>query len=207
MDCRPPGSSIHGGSSLSLLQGIFPTHGSNPSLPHLQTDSLYHLRRGKPKNPQLYNKFYYRYSFPYCFLLQFITINCVFTIYKYTVQSYHRILNVVPVPYSRALLFIHSVSHMGCHFLLQRIVLTQGSNPGLPHGRPVLSRLSRQGCPDIEAHICHAQPPRCRSCFSALSAVLAGAALPLSGGAGLMTSSSDHLQAAVLGSFVSCLDI
>ena len=42
MDCRPPGSSVHGDSpgkntgvaSLSLLQGIFPTQGLNPGFPH-----------------------------------------------------------------------------------------------------------------------------------------------------------------------------
>ena len=34
---------------------------------------------------------------------------------------------------------------MGCHFLLQRIFPTQGSNPGLPHCRQTLYRLSHQG--------------------------------------------------------------
>ena len=42
MDCSPPGSSVHGDSPgkntgvgcHSLLQGIFPTQGSNPGLPH-----------------------------------------------------------------------------------------------------------------------------------------------------------------------------
>ena len=42
MDCRPPGSSVSGDSPgkntgvgcHSLLQGIFPTQGSNPGLPH-----------------------------------------------------------------------------------------------------------------------------------------------------------------------------
>ena len=34
---------------------------------------------------------------------------------------------------------------MGCHFLLQRIFLTQGSNPGLPHCRQTLYHLSHQG--------------------------------------------------------------
>ena len=42
MDCSPPGSSVHGDSpgkstgvgSHALLQGIFPTRGSNPGLPH-----------------------------------------------------------------------------------------------------------------------------------------------------------------------------
>ena len=42
MDCKPPGSSVHGDSPnkntgvgcQALLQGIFPTQGSNPGLPH-----------------------------------------------------------------------------------------------------------------------------------------------------------------------------
>ena len=37
---------------------------------------------------------------------------------------------------------------MGCHFLLQRIFPTQGSNRGLPHCRQTLCRLSHQGSPD-----------------------------------------------------------
>ena len=34
---------------------------------------------------------------------------------------------------------------MGCHFLLQEIFPTQGLNPGLPHCRQMLYRLSHQG--------------------------------------------------------------
>ena len=34
-----------------------------------------------------------------------------------------------------------------CHFLLQGIFLTQGSNPGLPHCRQMLYHLSHQGSP------------------------------------------------------------
>ena len=34
---------------------------------------------------------------------------------------------------------------VGCHFLLQRIFPTQGSNPGLPHCRQTLYCLSHQG--------------------------------------------------------------
>ena len=34
---------------------------------------------------------------------------------------------------------------VGCHFLLQGIFLTQGSNPGLPHCRQTLYHLSHQG--------------------------------------------------------------
>ena len=36
---------------------------------------------------------------------------------------------------------------MGCHFLLQGIFPTQGSNLGLPHCRQMLYRLSHQGSP------------------------------------------------------------
>ena len=36
---------------------------------------------------------------------------------------------------------------VGCHFLLQRIFLTQGSNPGLLHCRQTLYRLSHRGSP------------------------------------------------------------
>ena len=38
---------------------------------------------------------------------------------------------------------------VGCHFLLQGIFLTQGSNPGLPHCRQTLYRLSYQGSPEL----------------------------------------------------------
>ena len=34
---------------------------------------------------------------------------------------------------------------VGCHFLLQRILPTQGLNPGLPHCKQMLYRLSHQG--------------------------------------------------------------
>ena len=36
---------------------------------------------------------------------------------------------------------------VGCHFLLQGIFPTQGSNPGLSHCRQTLYHLSRQGSP------------------------------------------------------------
>ena len=43
---------------------------------------------------------------------------------------------------------------VGCHFLLQGIFPTQGSNPGLPHCRQTLYRLSHQGKkPDKERQI------------------------------------------------------
>ena len=48
MDYTPGQSS--GVDSLSFLQGIFPTQGSNPGLPHLQADSLPAEPQGKPNN-------------------------------------------------------------------------------------------------------------------------------------------------------------
>ena len=50
MDCSPPGSSVHGDNPVkntgvgchSLLQGIFPTQGSNPGLLYCK-QILYHL--------------------------------------------------------------------------------------------------------------------------------------------------------------------
>ena len=39
---------------------------------------------------------------------------------------------------------------VGCHFLLQGIFPTQGSNPGLPHCRQILYQLSHKGRPLAE---------------------------------------------------------
>ena len=40
--------------------------------------------------------------------------------------------------------FLGKSTGVGCHFLLQAIFLTQGSNPGLPHCRQMLYHLSHQ---------------------------------------------------------------
>ena len=44
--------------------------------------------------------------------------------------------------------FLGKSTGVGCHFLLQGFFPTQGSNPGLPHCRQMLYRLSHQGSPD-----------------------------------------------------------
>ena len=41
--------------------------------------------------------------------------------------------------------FLGERTGVGCCFLLQGIFPTEGSNPGLPHGRKMLYRLSHQG--------------------------------------------------------------
>ena len=43
---------------------------------------------------------------------------------------------------------------VGCHFLLQRIFPTQGSNLGLPSYRQTLYRLSHEGSPNIISRFC-----------------------------------------------------
>ena len=43
----------------------------------------------------------------------------------------------------------HKNTGVGCHAFLQGFFTTQGSNPGLPHCRQILYRLSHQGSPTI----------------------------------------------------------
>ena len=47
--------------------------------------------------------------------------------------------------------FLGKSAKVGCHFLLQGIFPTQGSNPGLPHCRQTLYHLSHQGSPNGES--------------------------------------------------------
>ena len=45
-------------------------------------------------------------------------------------------------------------ARMGSFSLLQGIVLTQGSNPGLPYCRRILYQLSHKGNPQLSIHTC-----------------------------------------------------
>ena len=49
--------------------------------------------------------------------------------------------------------FLGKSTGVGCHFLLQWIFPTQGSNPGLPHCRQTLYHLSHQGSPWKTTHL------------------------------------------------------
>ena len=49
--------------------------------------------------------------------------------------------------------FLGKSTGVGCHFLLQGIFLTQGSNPGLPHCKQTLYRLSHQGSPPSKFYV------------------------------------------------------
>ena len=53
--------------------------------------------------------------------------------------------------------FAGKSARVGCHFLLQGIFLTQGSNLGVPYCRQTLYRLSHQGSPPkkVETEVNH----------------------------------------------------
>ena len=56
-------------------------------------------------------------------------------------SSVHGIFQAIVCPWD----FPGNSTEVDCHFLLQGIFPTQGSNPGLPHCRQTLYRLSHQG--------------------------------------------------------------
>ena len=65
MDCSPPGSSVHGDSPgkntgvgcNALLQGIFPTQGLNPGLPHCRWIRYQLSYQGSPINMLILPKY------------------------------------------------------------------------------------------------------------------------------------------------------
>ena len=86
---------------------------------------------------------------PRHFILQICVCVCV-TIMYMVAQSCPTICN--PMDCSPSGSSVHGDSPgkntgVGCHALLQEIISTQGSNPGLPHCRRILYHLSHQGNP------------------------------------------------------------
>ena len=68
------------------------------------------------------------------------------------VESGSEVAQSCPTPFGLTMLlrpwdFPGKSTEVGCHFLLQRIFPTQGSNAGLPHCRQMLCHLSHQGNP------------------------------------------------------------
>ena len=102
----------------ALLQGIFPTHGSNQHFLHVlfwQAGSLLLVPSGKP------------------------TLTKVKMQSEEVGQSYPTLCD--PMDCSLP----GKSTGMGCRFLLQGIFLTLVLNPGLPHCRQTLYHLSHQG--------------------------------------------------------------
>ena len=98
-----------GVGSCSLLQGIFPTQGSNPGLPHCRHMLL-------PSEP---GKSLRKWS-------------------RSVVSDPQRPHGLQPTRLLHPWDSPGKNTGVGCHFLLQGIFPTQGSNPGLPHWRQTL---------------------------------------------------------------------
>ena len=113
-----------------ILQGIFPTQGSNPCLLPLTS-------------PALAGGF---------FTTSTIWGALSFTMLCLVGQSYPTLCDRMDCSPSGSSVYGDSPGKntgVGCHPLLQGIFPTQGSNPGLPHCRWILYHLSHQESPRI----------------------------------------------------------
>ena len=130
MDCSPPGSSVHGDSPgkntgmscHGLLQGIFPTQGPSPGLPHRRR-ILHHLsHQGSPSTTAASSK-----------------LMCVtWLVLSNSLRPRGLQLIRLLCPWNSP----RKNTGVGSHSLLQRIFLTQGSNLALLHCRQILYHLS-----------------------------------------------------------------
>ena len=135
MDCSPPGSSVLGISQarvwsalLCLLQGVFPTQGSN-----LHLLSLLHWQAGfLPLVPM---------CVCVCVCISSVQFSC--SVVSDSLWP-HGLYGQWNSPCQN--------TGVGNLSLLQGIFPTQGSNPGLPHCRQILYQLSHKGSPNIYTH-------------------------------------------------------
>ena len=140
-----------------LLQGIFPTWGSNPGLPHCG-QALYCLsHQGIPFTQ------YFQVNIR-IFRLSTIMLeasNQTFCIHCYLLiilkESESEVAQSCPTLRPHGLQpsrlfhpwdFPDKNTGVGCHFLFQELFPTQGLNLDLPHCRQTLYRLSHQGSPN-----------------------------------------------------------
>ena len=147
--------------SLSLLQGIFPTQGSNPGLPHCRRIPYQLSHHGRPRILEwVAYPFSRGSSWPrnwtgvFCIAGGFFTswatreaANNPIPLVKVKVtQSSEQLCH--PMDCSLPGASCHGVLQarigVGSHFLLQRIFSTQGLNQGLPPCRKILYHLSHQ---------------------------------------------------------------
>ena len=130
---QPPGPSATGFSREEYWSGLpFPSSGDHPDLgiepgsPTLQANSLPFEIQGSPNSPNLGMKVKVKVK----------SLSRVLTLRSHGLQS-TRLLCLWDFP--------GKSTEVSCHFLLQGIFLTQGSNPGLLHCRQTLYPLSHQG--------------------------------------------------------------
>ena len=143
-----------GVSSLSLLQGIFPTQGSIPGLPHCRW-ILYQLsHHGSQRILDWVTYVFSRgSSWPRNWTGVFCIAGGFFT--NWATREAHKML--VKVAQSSLTLQPHGLyspwnspgqnTGLGSLFLLQGIFPTQGLNPDLPHCRWIFCQLSHKGSP------------------------------------------------------------
>ena len=176
MDCSPPSSSVNGDSTgkntgvdcHALLQGICPTQRSNPGLPHCGW-ILYHLsHRGssriqewvaylssqgssRPRNQTGVS----------CIAGRFFTswatrevIRLSVSVGRLVVPNSLQPNGLQPTRFLCPWDFPVKDTGVGCHFLLQGVFPTQGSNPGLLHCRQILYQLRYKESPIIRLVVC-----------------------------------------------------
>ena len=97
-----------GVSSLSFLQGIFPTQGSNSESPTLQADPLPAEPQGKPKNTRVGNLSLLQWIFPTQELNQGL-LHCRQIIYQLSYQGSPRDVEIAHTTYTkmRPIFYLH----------------------------------------------------------------------------------------------------
>ena len=122
-----PGKNIGVGCH-ALLQGIFPTQGSNPGLPALQADFLPSEPAGKPKDTGEGSLSLLQWNLP-----------------DPGIEPGFPALQVDSLPFEPPGKLMNT--GVGSLFLLQEVFPAQESNWGLLHCRQILYQLSYQGIP------------------------------------------------------------
>ena len=158
---KSPGQN-NGVDSLSLLQGIFPTQGSNPGVPY-RRQILYQLSH--QGNPRILEWVDYPISRGLPWPRNRTRVSCIagrfFTNWaireahislkwkwKVKVKSLSRV-QLFATPWTvESMEFSRLEYWSGSLSLLLELVPTQGLNPGVPHCRWILYHLSHQGSPN-----------------------------------------------------------
>ena len=132
-----------------LLQGIFPTQGSNPGLLHCR-QILYQLNyKTSSFSHLLFSSIIKHCSLRKGILSPFWSVSVSRSVMPDSLRPHGLQPTRLLYPWD----FPGKSTGVSCHFLLQGILLTQGSNSGLVHSRPILYQLSYQGSPFLELRV------------------------------------------------------
>ena len=135
--------------SIFLLQGISPTQGQNPGIPHCR-QILYQLSyQGSPVPAKGAGKC------PCCSVIGNALGKCQFVV-EVKWSASHSVMSDSLLPYRlySPWNFPGQNTGVGSLSLLQGIFPTEGSNPGLPQHRWFLYQLGYQGSPICSWHRC-----------------------------------------------------